>query len=65
MSLYEVFFEMQLNICDRFPALSPFDVRRTKATEVFLLMRRMKNYNDKNKSGKKKVIRRPAGDDWF
>ena len=67
MSLYEVFFEMEINICDRFPALSPFDVRRTKGAEVFLLMRRLNNYSDyqKKDSGKKKVIRKKAGDDWF
>jgi len=56
---------MEISICERFPALSPFDVRRTKAAEVFLLIRRMNNYNKQNKSGKKKVLRRPAGDDWF
>ena len=58
---------MELNICEKFPSLSPFDVRREKATEIFLLMRRLNNYNSyqKKDTQNKKVIRRPAGDDWF
>jgi len=58
---------MEINICERFPALSPFDIRGKRAAEVFLLMRRLNNYTEySNKdSGKKKVIRRKAGDDWF
>lgn len=57
---------MEVGLCERFPALSPFTVRRTRASEVFLLMRRMQTYQkDKPQKGKKDVIRRPAGDDWF
>lgn len=58
---------MTLNICERFPSLSPFDVRRERASEVFRLVRRIKSsnaYRAKERSGKK-TIRRPAGDDWF
>jgi hypothetical protein len=57
---------MELNICERFPALSPFDVREKKASEVFLLIRRLNDYHakEKNTQGKQK-IRRRAGDDWF
>lgn len=56
-----------MSICERFPALSPFDVRKQKAREVFLLMRRLNNYTEyqSKDSGKKKTIRRQAGDDWF
>lgn len=71
MSLYELFFEIELSLVDRFK-LSPFAVRREKATEVFLLVRRLNNYtsyqekeNAKTQSGGKKVIRRPASDNWF
>ena len=72
MTLYETFFEMELSICERFPSLTPFQVRRERATEVFLLVRRLNNHTEKqskqntqlNKDDKK-VIRRPAGDDWF
>lgn len=52
-----------MSICDRFPSLSPFDVRQKKFHEVFLLIRRLNIYN-KNKE-KPKKIRRPAGDTWF
>jgi hypothetical protein len=70
LTLYELFFEMEVSICERFPSLSPFDVRRERASEVFLLMRRMQKYNksqDKTnpKNTGKQVIRRPAKDDWF
>lgn len=63
-----------------FPALTPLSLRRTRAAEVFLLTRRYNEYaqrelakNEKNtadgasvrRKGGKKIIRRPAGDDWF
>ena len=63
-----MFFEMEISICERFPSLSPFDVRQERASEVFLLVRRMNNYNayqSKNTKGNKKIVRRRAGDDWF
>ena len=59
---------MELNLCDRFPALTPFQVRREKATEVFLMLRRIERYNEvekKNKKNGKKIIRRQADDNWF
>lgn len=61
---------MQLSICDRFPSLSPFDVRKQRFCEVFLLIRRLteSNKNKKKNTNKKtgqKIIRKPAGDDWF
>lgn len=52
-----------MSICDRFPSLSPFDIRQKKFHEVFLLVRRLNIYNEKEKKPKK--IRRPAGDTWF
>lgn len=36
---------MTENLCQRYPALSPFAVRRERAAEVFLLVNRI---NDKN-----------------
>lgn len=57
-----------MQLCKTFPALSPFDVRRERAREVFLLVRRL-NHQPKNEGGQvldsKGRIRRPAGDDWF
>lgn len=58
---------MEISICERFPSMSPFDVRRERAGEVFLLIRRLNNYNgykDK-KNDRRNVIRRPASDNWF
>jgi len=34
-------FDITDNLCQRYPALSPFDVRRERAGEVFLLIRRV------------------------
>ena len=62
MPLYEVFFDLELNLCERFPALTPFQIRKEKASEVFLLIKRL---NDKGIHKKINKIRRPAGDNWF
>ena len=37
-------FDLTDNLCQRYPALTPFDVRRERAGEVMLLVRRL---NDK------------------
>jgi len=61
-------FENTRMLCQLFPALDPFRVRRTPAKEVFLLIRRVIT-QPKTKNGEKVDskgrIRRPAGDDWF
>lgn len=56
---------MELNLCERFPALTPFSIRKEKAGEVFLLVRRLKEYNKNTNISKSNIIRRKAGDDWF
>ena len=59
---------MEIGICNRFPALTPFSIRREKAHEVFLLINRLHSYNknvDENGQRKPRKIRRPAGDNWF
>lgn len=54
---------MEMVISERFPCLSPFEIRKQKAYEVFLLIRRLNDYTtNKNKP---KKLRRQAGDDWF
>lgn len=54
---------MEMVISERFPCLSPFDIRKQRAYEVFLLIRRLNEYSlNKNKP---KKIRRKANDDWF
>ena len=73
MTLYEVFFEVEMTLSERFTNLNPIIIRKEKAKEIFLLIRRLNNYTEKQneeyrkthtKSGKK-VIRRKAQDDWF
>lgn len=65
--IYQVLFEMEVMLCERFPAFTPISLRREKATEVFNLITRYNIYSaKKQKNAKKpKIIRRPAGDDWF
>lgn len=66
--VYDTLFEMEINLSERFPAMTPLTLRREKAREVFLLMNRFNRYNRKKKKSQKngkKIIRRPAGDNWF
>lgn len=65
--IYELLFDLECSLCERFQALTPFQIRREKAKEVFLLIKRLNKKNKENfkKKNKKKVIRRPAGDNWF
>ena len=65
--VYELLFEMQMSLCERFPALTPLALRREKAREVFILVTRYNIYSNKQQknAGKPKIIRRPASDTWF
>lgn len=63
VTLYQILFEVEMSICDRFPSLSPFDIRQKRFHEVFLLIRRLNVYNEQEKKPKK--IRRQASDTWF
>ena len=69
MTFSELFFEVDINLSERFPALTPFSIRRTKASEVFLLLRRMTDYNAREAKRKtpngKNIIWRKANDTWF
>ena len=60
-----MFFSLEMSICERFPCLSPFDIRMMHAHEVFLLIDRLNNYTRKERKQKTQQIRRPAGDNWF
>ena len=62
----EMMFEIEVGICERFPALSPLSMRRERVNDVFRLISQYSNYAWKNtNSNGKQVIRRRAGDDWF
>lgn len=65
-----------MTLCERFPSLTPFDIRKQRAYDVFLLIRRLNFYsrgNEEHRPGTTiihkngdTIIRRPAKDDsWF
>lgn len=59
---------MEVSISERFPSLNPVEIRKTRASEIFLLIKRLgrKNRREaKNKNKKQNITRRPAGDNWF
>lgn len=76
-SLFEIFFDIEDNLCERYKGLTPFMVRKEKVGEVFLLVRRVtaKNLREKGIYAHDKVwidnrgnthIRRPAtNDNWY
>ena len=43
--MYDTLFEIEVQICQTFPALDPIRLRREKCGEVLLLLRRMIRYN--------------------
>lgn len=76
-TLFELFFDLTETLCSRYPALSPFEIRREKVGEVFLLVRRINAKIDKEKGiGRNDTVRRDAdgnihirrkatNDDWY
>lgn len=60
---------MTVNICDRFMALNPLTIRQARAHEVFLLIARLGKYTKKEARNRdrngNRIVRRPAGDNWF
>lgn len=61
---------MTVTLCKYFPALDPLTIRNSKAREIFILLRRFMDYNEREKDKQdiksgKKALRRKAGDDWF
>ena len=75
LTLYQSMLELTLQLCKAYPALTPFSVRRERAHEVFLLVRRINSQPQKGggstarrnreETDSKGRIRRPAGDKWF
>lgn len=48
--------------------MTPLTLRKEKAHEVFLLLNRFNRYSrkkEKEQKNGKRIIRKPAGDDWF
>lgn len=50
VSLYEILFDLQISICETFPSLSPFDIRKQRFSTVMLLVRRLNNRSNKRES---------------
>ena len=67
--VYDLLFEIEINLCERFPSFTPISLRQEKAREVFILIKRYNNYSKKQKKNTTKegktIIRRPASDTWF
>lgn len=69
-SLYQILFDLQITLCDKFKGLNPFILRNETMQEVFLLIKRLNNaqkeINEPIIQSNGDVIRRPASDDsWF
>lgn len=45
-----MFFDLQMNICESFPNLSPFDIRKQRYTDVLLLVRRLNKRTQKQEN---------------
>jgi hypothetical protein len=66
-------FDLNVVLCDRFPALDPFRVRAQRYHDVLLIYRRLNEKSSKTTVKKRDgvtvkngVIRRPAmNDDWY
>ena len=74
--LYALLFDININLCNRFPSLDPFKVRSQRFHDVMLIFRRLTEQVQQEekakpkKSGAKKtqkgIIMRPAqNDDWY
>lgn len=77
ISLYETFFDLEDNLCQRYISLNPFQVRREKVGEVFLLVMRINRKNQREKGirnddtvwydskGNKHIRRKAQNDNWY
>ena len=69
--MYEILFDLNINMCEAFPALDPFKVRAQRFHDVLLIFRRLNEKADKKSKTegvklKDGTIRRPAKDDsWY
>ena len=74
--LYALLFDININLCNRFPSLDPFKVRSQRFHDVMLIFRRLteqiqqEQNSEPRKFGMKKtkkgIVMRPAqNDDWY
>lgn len=77
ISLYELFFDLEDNLCQRYTSLNPFQIRKEKVSEVFLLVKRINRKNQREKGikrddrvyidskGNTHIRRKAMNDDWY
>jgi hypothetical protein len=66
----ELLFEMEMSLCECFPTMTPLTLRKERSVDVFRLIVKYNRYARKKKKAEKtskgkKIIRRPASDNWF
>ena len=60
-----VLFDIEMNLSDRFQGTTPLTWKKEKARDVFNLLVYFNSHTKRHKKGKKQIIRKPAGDNWF
>lgn len=64
-----MFYEINRNLCEVYKGLDPLKLLDYPAEDVFSLINDTIEYNNRHDDGNRrsndKVIRKPAGDDWF
>lgn len=68
--MYDMYFEVAVQLSDRYRGLDPIKIRNTPAHEIYLLYSRtlkrdMRQGTQAMPKTNKNVIRKKAGDDWF
>ena len=67
MPLSDLLFVIEYNLAKEFPALSPFEIENRSFFEIIDLYSDVRKIQIevKKEENPNRVIRRPAGDDWF
>ena len=67
MPLSELLFSIEYTLAKEFPALTPFDIEERPFVQVIDLLAntRALQIRTKKETDPNRVIRRPAGDNWF
>ena len=68
--LSDLLFDIEITLFDRFPALTPMSLRRTRARDIFKVIVKLgkhakKEKTEEAKKAMKRIIKRPASDTWF
>lgn len=65
--LHETLFVLEYNLTKEFPALSPFDIEESAFEEIIELYAdvRTVQIRAEKENDPDRVIRRPAGNNWF